>query len=201
MKARLEIEPWRYFVIEDFLASEQWDRVSQIMRGPEFVDAPKGARRSIFIYKEPKEGNHIVNPELLKILEDRFQWFIEELGNPNLLKEFDHSGPVEHGYKIIVEYNVCGEGFEYPIHTDAPEKLFSLVLYISPDEADGTRIYNANETGPVEVVPWKPNTALAFDRTPNTMHAYGSSVQNRRTLNVILTTNDEADLKRIRYQP
>ena len=201
MKARLEVEPWRYFVIEDFLGPPEWNRVREIMSGPEFVDAPKGGRRSIFIYKEPKEGEHIVQPELLRILEKRFQWFIDELGNPQLLREFDHTGPVDVGYKIIVEYNVCGEGFEYPIHTDAPEKLYSLVYYISPEEGDGTRINKPNGTEPEAVVEWKPNSALAFSRTPDTLHSYGSSVQNRRTLNIILTTNDEADLRRIRYQP
>lgn len=164
------------------------------MSGSEFVDAPEGGRRSIFIYPEEREGG-ICHPELHRLVEDRFSWFMQTIVGFNRIP----NNPLK-GFKMILEYNCCAEGFSYPIHNDAYEKIFSTVIYISPDEGDGTVLYNSDGENPHEI-PWKPNCGIAFFRDEYTLHSYHSTVPNRRSLNIILAENDEKQLKRIRYQP
>lgn len=164
------------------------------MSGPEFVDAPEGGRRSIFIYPEEREGG-ICHPELHRLVEERFSWFMQKIVGFNRIPHNPLSG-----FKMVLEYNCCAEGFTYPIHNDAPEKIFSTVIYISPDEGNGTVLYNSDGKNPHEV-PWKPNCGVAFFRDEYTLHSYYSNVPNRRSLNIILAENDHEQLRRIRYQP
>ena len=94
-------------------------------------------------------------------------------------------------YQIVVEYNSVGQDYHYPIHTDAVSKFITLVLYVSPEDGQGTDIYYPDKTFHSEVK-WKENSGLLFERKDNTFHSYKSTFSSRKTLNIICL---DADVK------
>ena len=76
--------------------------------------------------------------------------------------------------KLVQIIKTCKDA-EYPIHEDAPHKIFSLILYIWPEENMGTNVYDENKNF-VHTIEWKPNRAVMFCPLDNvTYHDYGSS--------------------------
>lgn len=63
--------------------------------------------------------------------------------------------------KLFWEVNFLLGPLRYPIHDEASRKVLSCVVYVDPDENNGTSLYNKDKTFNRQVA-WKPNTALIF---------------------------------------
>lgn len=75
-----------------------------------------------------------------------------------------------------------GPNYEHAIHDDIPKKLLSVVVYINPEENNGTFIHSGRYTkDPVGEIEWKPNRAFVFSRLDRkTWHSYSANkVDNR----------------------
>ncbi len=72
----------------------------------------------------------------------------------------------------------------YPIHCDAHYKIMSTVIYITPEENLGTRMFREqDESTLVKENTWKPNKAFMFCNYQGyTWHDYASSDKPRYTL-------------------
>lgn len=82
-------------------------------------------------------------------------------------------------------------GYRIRPHTDAADKVFSVILYLSGDH--GTRLYRWEPSGCALVPKFElsgaPNTALAFERTQDSYHGVEPTERERNLL--ILTAYRE----------
>jgi len=77
-------------------------------------------------------------------------------------------------------------GYMYPEHADHASKIVSSVVYLWPDDGDGTHFMKHHD------VTWQTNRLVTW-RNEGQLHSYGNSKDdNRYTLNLYqLATNDE----------
>ena len=85
------------------------------------------------------------------------------------------------------------EPFTYYVHADSPDKIWTSVIYISPDENIGTQLYTGRKNDNsleekdynlVKELPWKPNNHFVFCSDPEkSYHNYRNNMpKNRFTL-------------------
>lgn len=181
MKIYRKNHPWTHHIIEGFLRPKDFDKIIELTDG--LARGKNNSRYSGFIKPKCESSQTIC-----KIYSERVDLLVEKYF-PDVNMD---------DYAILIEYSSCGKGFEYPIHNDAPEKLFSMVHYISPDNSEGTKLYNKDRSFHSEAE-WKPNNALMFRRTEDTWHSYNSKNFVRQTINIILAEKTKKSLDRIRY--
>tara|TARA_R110000744_G_scaffold334643_8_gene439950 strand:- start:2464 stop:3021 length:558 start_codon:yes stop_codon:yes gene_type:complete len=93
-------------------------------------------------------------------------------------------------FKVTLCWTVTGDGYVHKPHCDAPHKLLSTVVYLSPEEDAGT-YYDEDESvgwhSPQAL--WKVNRAFSFSAKQGvTWHRFKSLSKKRVTLNFHLTT-------------
>jgi len=177
-------DPWKHWIIDDFLPEEDYKVLYDLI-----IKLPKARKNYRYAgFLRDEKFDHIK-----QMYENRFKIII-----PNVfgLENLDN-------YKMLLEYNCAGKGLVYPIHEDAPEKIFSIVHYITPELGTGTLLHTESEEFHSEVK-WKPNRALMFRRRNRTFHSYRNELYTqRRTINCIFVKKDHQDeeknLKRIGY--
>jgi hypothetical protein len=85
-----------------------------------------------------------------------------------------------------------GPSANYPIHQDHPNKLLSVVVYISPKKSTGTLLYKSKKDESPMEVQWVQNRAFIFSRHPHhSWHSYaGDGESVRRTVLFNIRTED-----------
>ena len=79
--------------------------------------------------------------------------------------------------------------WQFHIHQEGLEKIWSSVTYVSPENNVGTKMYTAqNEKALVGEAPWKPNSTFIFcGEEGKTWHSYESNKNtNRITFNLFI---------------
>ena len=92
-----------------------------------------------------------------------------------------------------------GADFKFPIHDDTPNKLLSGVIYLKPNNNNGTIFYkNKRGEGKTEIE-WKVNKAVFFSRAERkTWHSYqGDGKSNRIVLVYNLMTRRIKDVFKV----
>jgi hypothetical protein len=87
--------------------------------------------------------------------------------------------------KQLIKYTelnivMTGKDFVWPIHNDSRGKMLSVVIYISPEENEGTWLYETQLGGGPRQIEWKPNRAFIFSRNSQTWHSYRADGKNNR---------------------
>lgn len=162
------LDPWPHIVIDDFLSKEDLAMFQQkAIEFNELVVLPwiekNGSSKGRYYYKfetDPLEKYNILD----------------------YFAQFEHTRPYKDlGILPQLIKTPDGRAIDTDIHEDAPHKIFTIVIYISPEENTGTQVYdsNKNHIGEIE---WKLNRALMFcPLTGITWHSYGSTT-DRYTL-------------------
>lgn len=166
--------PWKHYVTDNFLESQEFEIVQKL-----------SAR-----WQKPKTQNEKFNLYLcdFKFYKETLPFYDEAIEVEKILSSALHrlseTFSLAGTYKgLHIEYVNCGNNFYYPVHKDASSKIFTNVLYVSP-EGDGTRIF-AEKTGEaVKSVDWKANRLLSFKPSHNTWHDYYSTKENRISFNL-----------------
>ena len=168
-------EPWKHYIVENFLEVDDFKELEK------WVDSLPNA--------EPKDRYNEWVTDSSKVVKakERFE---------NLLSEINFVPRIP--YRIEVEYNSVGQDYDYPIHTDSPDKFVTLVLYVSPEDNQGTRIHNFDKTFHSEVK-WKKNSGLLFEIKDDTFHTYKSKFSSRKTINIICLEEKNQKLGGRRY--
>lgn len=175
-------DPFDYTIFRNCFPESMFQTIQSKVR--DFPKTPPDKRRtSKFIINEEIDG-YIYDPWLYDKLNELFR---EAVGGI----DYKH-------YIPIFEYNSCPAGYSYPIHVDAPEKIVSLVIYIS-DRGNGTVLYDKNKKY-VKELEWTPNDGFLFYRDDDTYHSYHSTVNHRDTINCILVKRDKELLRNLRYE-
>ena len=79
--------------------------------------------------------------------------------------------------------------WQFHIHQEGIEKIWSSVTYVTPENNVGTKMYTAqNEKALVGEAPWKPNSTFIFcGEETKTWHSYESNENtNRITFNLFI---------------
>ena len=92
--------------------------------------------------------------------------------NPEKAKLYDYSD-----FTIIV----TNKNSKFPIHDDTPNKLLSGVIYLSPDNNNGTSFFSDKKGSNRFDAKWKPNRGVFFSRVERkTWHSYAGDGKNHR---------------------
>ena len=158
-------EPWAHWVVDDFLDKATYDYlVAERDSFPyKLIDAHKQtyAKDGYFFESEP-------------VLESINEAITRAIG--------------KHELTVVSEIVRCESGYKYPIHSDHPDKLYTIVTYLHPEKSNGTVLVGTTKDKHEVVVEWKPNRALIFKQNPNSPHYYlNSTSEYRYTLNAFLT--------------
>jgi hypothetical protein len=181
--------PWRHALTDSFLSNSEYDVVVDYVKTLlSFLPVTEG-------YKEFLDDS--CNTEISNILCPKVYQLRDTL--------FD---TLNFGGKVLpqVQYSNCElvispAGYRYgTIHEEGKRKLMTSVLYLYPQEGDGTEIYKTNNKDSYfTTIPWKPDRLLSFvgQRNPvyqRTWHDYGNSKSfHRVTINMILSENNHGN--------
>jgi hypothetical protein len=92
-----------------------------------------------------------------------------------------------------------GANYKFPIHDDTPNKLLSGVVYLYPEENNGTYFYKNKKGDEKKIIEWKQNRAVFFSRKErNSWHSYeGDGKSNRLALVYNLMTSNIKEVSKI----
>lgn len=160
-------EPWTFWVIDNFLSDSFFKKLISVKEKENFyqlVDNGKTKQNSkyaIYLTKSDKATKHV--------------------------KEVLHKLNIENvdSYSIGAELVKCEPGYAYHTHRDHPCKTYTIVVFIDPDEGNGTILVGSDKQE-YEVV-WKKNRALIIRQDPLAFHRYTNTTnQNRFSFNIFL---------------
>ena len=84
-----------------------------------------------------------------------------------------------------------GKNYNFKIHEDSPNKLLSIVIYLSPKKNVGTILYSDNKGSDRTEVKWVQNRALIFARKEDiTWHSYQGDGESTRYALVVNVRSD-----------
>ena len=150
---------WQHIVIDDFLDTKTFNQLRDDIVGRQ-PPKPK-------VYRE---------------------WFKEDPTPQiqDLLKEFDLKRECENP-KRWIHYAVTPKDFLHPIHDEAPFKIMSAIIYLSPKENIGTTLIDRTGSKPEKLtVEWKPNRLMVFCGITDLTWHYYESMDTRYTYNYFL---------------
>ena len=163
-------DPWRHIVIDNFLPDDEFEilssKCSRVWSG--------SPERISYDYDEQVMRWHLnYDP-------------IQHCDMRQYLKYFDHREYSK--LRTFVNFVKTTPNFVHNIHVEAPFKILSSLLYLSPTDNNGTRLFtNKEREGEVLEVEWKPNRMLIFaGQDEITWHDYTSSDAARYTFNHFL---------------
>jgi|TARA_B100000029_G_C17253618_1_gene843706 hypothetical protein len=145
-KVQKYTKPFEHLVIDDFFTSDILLRISNLPDNNKRIQRIEDP--DIFNYFEDNVGIDFVKQHLTYTRKD----------------------PAGNSYAEITR---CSDPYMYGIHDEHHKKKVSTVVYLEPQYASGTFLYNEKKQL-VKQVAWKPNRAFIFSGIPDvTWHDYG----------------------------
>lgn len=174
MEIEYKLEPWPHIIIDNFLDKDHFEL--EVMNAKEAARHCLGDRTQV--RRSFPRRDHI-----RFLLETFFHSFDDK-------REYDDLGTFMH-------YAITPPNFKHTMHVDAPFKIMSSVLYLSPEENAGTRLYKTPDSKPI-AVEWKPNRMFVFcGKDDVTWHDY-TSISERLTLNHFFV--DRSKIENLEYR-
>lgn len=173
--------PWPFSVVDYFLSPSLYDNLLSIMMREDLYK-PVDYYLDKIISSKYREG--AAAKKSINLIDDK-----------NLMQQIEHD-VVQHledllpeKYFVIADLVRCEPKYFYNQHKDHIDKYISIVVYLSPDDGNGTVLIN-NEHERV-AVKWRQNRAVVFENNKHGVHCYGNTTDKYRyTLNIYITTNN-----------
>jgi hypothetical protein len=177
--------PWKHLVIDNFLEPDAFT----------FIESYVHTNYDLYNLKRPvlevhaQKSNSQLYQLLAPVILDMRNKYYDELNFANKL--------LPSTLYPFVELAICHPGFRYQrIHTDDKNfKCMTTILYISPEDGDGTELYiDDKKDSMAKQLEWKKNRALTFVGSQNpdfqpTWHNYGNTkLHGRASINMILSS-------------
>lgn len=191
---------WKHVIIDDFLTKEHFDYINKTFDtvppmqsrmiksfSGKFIEFKGEIAAHTYVVTDKKvsqktrfKANIKTNKFDEKIIKDIYNQYNPKL--LELLKELAPEKVKDYNHSILI-FTATDKNYKYPIHTDTPDKLLSVVIYLRPEKNVGTILYEDKKgKNPVELE-WKQNRALIFSRAENTWHSYqGDGINDRYVL-------------------
>jgi len=138
-------DPWPHIVIENFYTDEVFAKIKSATKRFLKANVDTSIRKQEFPFADDPILQECINSRPL------------DTSYLDILK--DHR-PYDD-LKLFWEVNFLLGPHRYPIHDEASRKVLSCVVYVEPEENNGTYLYTADKTY-AKQVEWKPNTAFIF---------------------------------------
>ena len=181
--------PWQYFVVDNVLDYAEYQTIRKFaeLKNKKYTNITK---KQVLQHEDwdNKEINNIVYSLVKKV---KKYCFDNRDKFPKLeLSDEEHLNVVDLQFSPPAPYS-------YPIHPESRLKKFSFIVYISPNEDNGTHLYISKYSKkPNATVPWKMNSAMLFAGIDEvTWHSYSTlGNENRITLNIFFTPKSALDI-------
>jgi len=178
-------------IIENFLITDDLNELCSLQLKDTGRNSVNVYHNEINALNEVK--NDCIRKETLKRLHKNYHSkaieILQEL-NPSKVQLYDYS-----------EFHIIetGADFKFPIHDDTPDKLLSGVIYLKPNNNNGTIFYKNKRGEGKKEIEWKVNKAVFFSRTERTTwHSYqGDGKSNRIVLVYNLMTRRIKDVFKV----
>lgn len=177
-------QPWEFWVIDDFLPKEIYNELLHIKDNGsyELVDMSNGVHVT--------ERNAIASKHHVRLRRVNAKY--KTLYN-QLKEECETSLSSLFNFQQFVNWNNetnfvfdlvrCEPKYGYQRHIDHWAKLISIVVYLHPENANGTILIGPDKEE-YDVI-WKPNRAVIFKTSPEKIHMYKNTTDTYRySLNV-----------------
>jgi hypothetical protein len=172
-----------YIVIDDFLDREHLRKLSEIpfkTSGAEWemlthtITNDGTVTRSFMSSVNRTETPYFSEQDSIDIYNAHHQYMLSALQelNPERAKR-----QIKHTELNIV---MSGKDFVWPIHNDSKDKMLSVVIFVAPNENEGTWLYEDQAGANPRQIEWKPNRAFIFSRNTDTWHSYKADGKNNR---------------------
>jgi hypothetical protein len=184
MTAIFNKTPWPHLIIDDFLPIDIFQKLkTYVVTNFDLVTAKEHLIENHY-NSSHSEWYTILTPTILELKDHYFDQL--NFGNKRLPKKI-------YPY---VQFNICPPGFKYPrIHQDSAQKIMTTVLYICPDQSNGTELYlTEHENSLTKIIEWIPNRSLSFvqqskQHLQQTWHNYKNfGLMPRASVNLILSS-------------
>ena len=182
-------------MIDDFFPAPLFDNLIREMKNIDFhFDAVNGDFRCIS--RINKNGNEEFTEGLsTKLLEEIF---VEK--NDFLVQQLSALAPKKVPFYDFSELRIqkAQTAYSSGAHTDSSKKLLSVVIYLHPENEEGTQLYEKKDGRSVGECEWQQNRAFIFARKENkTWHSWASKGDSGRFVLVytLMTNNPEAALR------
>tara|TARA_B100000035_G_scaffold68160_1_gene55695 strand:- start:1630 stop:2160 length:531 start_codon:yes stop_codon:yes gene_type:complete len=139
-------EPWSHIVIDDYYPTEVFDRLLEYSK-KKLKDNGFGSDGRFRMRFER-------DPDLDEILKDN-------LISNEFFKYFTDHREYNEDCNVYTELSGIIGPYRYKLHSEAPNKLMSLVVYLGPEDNRGTRLFDKDKKF-VKEIEWKPNRAMLF---------------------------------------
>lgn len=178
-------------IIENFLITDDLNELCSLQLKDTGRNSVNVYHNEINALNEIK--NDCIKKETLERLHKNYHSkaieILQEL-NPLKVQLYDYS-----------EFHIIetGADFKFPIHDDTPDKLLSGVIYLKPNNNNGTIFYKNKRGEGKKEIEWKVNKAVFFSRTERTTwHSYqGDGKSNRIVLVYNLMTRRIKDVFKV----
>lgn len=185
LKSPVHKQPWQHQVVNNAIPSEIFDQLKS--QCEQFLNLDtEGNLKFIFPYEFDHYGITLYDS-------------IYDIGKTIL----DHADDLTKGlysnprsYPSLTVYTHISITpplpFQFEIHEEGLEKIWSSVTYVTPQNNIGTKMYKTQSPDSfVKESPWHPNTTFIFcGQKGKTWHSYESSqLTNRITLNYFLMSD------------
>ncbi len=167
---------YEHRIIDDFLAEDIFVELCSLSAQCDPTKR-KSYRHKVSLDGTMTQGG-VFHKELVKRIHNThhhgMMHLLKELA-PEKVELYDHSS---------IEFIIVGKNKKWPIHDDTPQKILSVVVYLSPEKNKGTILYSTKAGADAYEVEWKQNRALIFSRKEGiTWHSYeGDGISNRLVL-------------------
>ena len=172
MVVRYKELPWKYVEVDDFLPTDVFNSLLKYCKDLG-VDTP--VERTLTVDIEDKSLRNSINEVANELFNSTY-------------KELDTEGKIRYKHNIHFHLQFREPHHNYPLHTDISGKLYTIVLYIYPEVADGTPLYNSNKDYH-STIEWAQNRAMAFcpvqTKGSETFHAVTNNSDANRAALVI----------------
>lgn len=174
-------EPWPFWIVDDFLKPHNIQTLKNFKDVEQFNLVDKSDGRRVVTLNAP------YNKYDIKIRPNKHPKAYVQLKD-NAVKSLTKVISFEELKKLTFVFDLvyCEPKYTYHKHSDHPDKLYSIVVYLGPEDGDGTILFDQDDKQ-YNVV-WKPNRAFIFKSNPHGYHFYTNTKNvNRYTLNLYLT--------------
>lgn len=178
------IDPWPYQVVDDAINKQDRQWLMDIFAPLQELDT-KGNYINFSISDLEQVGIRC-RSELTDLINNI------HLHRAELIRQYRKNLPVEVADNLITEVMVAltPPGYEYEIHDEHVNKLWTAVIYASPEHNRGTDFYTAKDPATwVGQSNWQQGSVFTFaKKTGVTWHGFGAELKNRITVNIFIKT-------------
>lgn len=176
------ITPWPFYIVDNFLSDSLYAKLVGSRQHPKFEVVDSWYNNSVRTAADTLPDSP--KKKVLPLYQDK-----------SLTQEI--STEIKNKLSDVVDCNLyclpdlirCDPGYRYTIHTDHPQKLYTIVVYLHPIMSNATTLLDV--TNNEYDIMWRQNRALIFKQNQHGLHYYKNSTQYPRlTLNVYMTEGE-----------